>query len=75
MLLLAAPVLEMRTWPQSGSDDPTSMQGRQAYDLLSEAFGPGAPTPYVVVADRSRVGDAEVADVVPTCGPATTSWG
>ena len=64
MLLLAAPVLEMRTWPQSGSDDPTSMQGRQAYDLLSEAFGPGAPTPYVVVADRSRLGDAEVADVV-----------
>jgi RND superfamily putative drug exporter len=64
MLLLAAPVLEMRTWPQSGSDDPTSVQGRQAYDLLSEAFGPGAPTPYVVVADRSRLGDAEVADLV-----------
>ena len=64
MLLLAAPVLEMRTWPQSGSDDPTSMQSRQAYDLLSEAFGPGAPTPYVVVADRSRLGDAAVADVV-----------
>jgi RND superfamily putative drug exporter len=64
MLLLAAPVLEMRTWPQSGSDDPTSMQGRQSYDLLSEAFGPGAPTPYVVVADLSRVGDAELADVV-----------
>ena len=58
MLLLAAPVLEMRTWPQSGSDDPTSMQSRQAYDLMSEAFGPGAPTPYVVVVDRSRVGDA-----------------
>ena len=27
MLLLAAPVLDMRTWPQSGSDDPTSMPG------------------------------------------------
>ncbi len=64
MLLLAAPVLEMRTWPQSGSDDPTSMQGRQSYDLLSDAFGPGAPTPYVVVADRSRVGDAQLAEVV-----------
>ena len=64
MLLLAAPVLEMRTWPQSGSDDPTSVQGRQSYDLLSEAFGPGAPTPYVVVADLSRLGDAEVVDLV-----------
>ena len=64
MLLLAAPVIGMRTWPQSGSDDPTSLQGRQSYDLLSEAFGPGAPTPYLVVADRSRLGDAEVADVV-----------
>jgi RND superfamily putative drug exporter len=64
MLLLAAPVLEMRTWPQSGSDDPVSMQGRQTYDLLSDAFGPGAPTPYVVVADLSRVGDAQLAEVV-----------
>jgi RND superfamily putative drug exporter len=64
MLMLAAPVLEMRTWPQSGGDDPTSMQGRQAYDLLGEAFGPGAPTPYVVVLDRSRLGDAEMTDVV-----------
>ena len=53
MLLLAAPVLDMRTWPQSGSDDPTSSQARQTYDLLTDAFGPGAPTPYLVVADRS----------------------
>jgi RND superfamily putative drug exporter len=64
MLLLAAPVLAMRTWPQSGGDEPTSMQVRQTYDLLTEAFGPGAPTPYVVVADRERLSDTEVADVV-----------
>ena len=64
MLLLAAPVLDMRTWPQSGGDDPTSTQGRQSYDLLADAFGAGAPTPYVVVADRSRVGDARLAEVV-----------
>jgi RND superfamily putative drug exporter len=64
MLLLAAPVLAMRTWPQSGGDEPTSMQVRQTYDLLTEAFGPGAPTPYVVVADRERLSDTEVVDVV-----------
>jgi RND superfamily putative drug exporter len=64
MLVLAAPVLDMRTWPQSGSDDPTSTQARQTYDLLTEAFGPGAPTPYLVVADRSVVSDADVAGIV-----------
>ena len=64
MLLLAAPVLDMRTWPQSGSDDPTASQARQTYDLLTDAFGPGAPTPYLVVADRSVLTDAEVATVV-----------
>ena len=64
MLLLAAPVLDMRTWPQSGSDDPTSSQARQTYDLLTDAFGPGAPTPYLVVADRSVLTDSEVATVV-----------
>ena len=64
MLVLAAPVLDMRTWPQSGSDDPTSMQARQTYDLLTDAFGPGAPTPYLVVADLSRLGETQVADIV-----------
>ena len=64
MLLLAAPVLDMRTWPQSGSDDPTSSQARQTYDLLTDAFGPGAPTPYLVVADRSVLTDSEVATLV-----------
>jgi putative drug exporter of the RND superfamily len=64
MLLLAAPVLDMRTWPQSGSDDPTSSQARQTYDLLTGAFGPGAPTPYLVVADRTVLTDSEVASVV-----------
>ena len=72
MLVLAAPVLDMRTWPQSGSDDPTSMQSRQTYDLLTDAFGPGAPTPYLVVADRSVLTDTEVPGRGRPARPATT---
>ena len=64
MLVLAAPVLDMRTWPQSGSDDPTSTQAGQTYVLLTDAFGPGAPTPYLVVADRSVLTDGQVATIV-----------
>ena len=64
MVLLAAPVLDMRTWPQSGGDEVTSSQLRRAFDLTTDAFGPGANSPLLVVADRAVVGDAGVAEVV-----------
>jgi RND superfamily putative drug exporter len=64
MIVLAAPVLDMRTWPQSGSDDPASSQLRRAYDLVTEEFGVGAPTPYLFVADRSVVDAGTLAGTV-----------
>ncbi len=64
MLLLAAPVLDMRTWPQSGSDDATSSQLRRANDLVVAEFGAGAPTPYLVVADLSVVDESTLARTV-----------
>jgi RND superfamily putative drug exporter len=64
MLLLAAPVLDMRTWPQSGSDDATSSQLRRANDLVVAEFGAGAPTPYLFVADRSVVSSGTLARTV-----------
>ena len=55
MLVLAAPLLDMRTWPQDASTASQETTSRRASDLISEEFGPGANTSYTVVADRSRL--------------------
>jgi RND superfamily putative drug exporter len=50
LLALAAPALGMRLgFPDAGNDKPGTMT-RQAYDLISEGFGPGANGPLVIVA-------------------------
>ena len=41
VLLLAAPTLSMRLGFTDAGNDPAGTQTRQAYDLLSEGFGPG----------------------------------
>lgn len=51
LLLLAAPSLDMRTWPQDAGSQPTSNTTRRAYDLIAAQFGPGANGPLVLVAD------------------------
>jgi RND superfamily putative drug exporter len=62
LLALAAPALGMRLgFPDAGNDRPGTMT-REAYDLLSEGFGPGANGPLVVVAelpDRGAAGDVD----------------
>jgi putative drug exporter of the RND superfamily len=51
LLALAAPALGMRLgFPDAGNDPPDTMT-RQAYDLISEGFGPGANGPLVIVAE------------------------
>jgi RND superfamily putative drug exporter len=62
LLALAAPALGMRLgFPDAGNDPPDTMT-RQAYDLISEGFGPGANGPVVIAAEtpgpaaRSDVG-------------------
>jgi RND superfamily putative drug exporter len=51
LLALAAPALGMRLgFPDAGNDEPDTMT-RQAYDLISEGFGPGANGPLVIVAE------------------------
>jgi RND superfamily putative drug exporter len=50
LLALAAPALGMRLgFPDAGNDKPGTMT-RQAYDLISEGFGPGANGPLVIAA-------------------------
>ncbi len=60
LILLAAPVLGMRTWPQDAGSRPAANTTRVAYDLLAQEFGPGANGPFVVAVDLERVPAAEL---------------
>src|SRR5690606_26045820 len=62
LLALAFPALGLRLgFADAGNDAPDSTS-RQAYDLLSEGFGPGFNGPLVVVTDASGAdGGAEQA--------------
>lgn len=71
MLVLAAPLASMRMWPQDAGSNPIGSTTREAHDLISQAFGPGANAPLYVVVDRSEPGwsparDAEVARALAT---------
>ncbi|TDE32311.1 MMPL family transporter [Actinomadura sp. 6K520] len=55
MLALAAPALGMRTWPSDASSEPASNTVRQAYDLVADAYGPGANGPLAVAVDLTKV--------------------
>ena len=51
LLALAAPALGMRLgFPDAGNDAPAKTT-RQAYDLLSQGFGPGANGPLLIAAE------------------------
>jgi putative drug exporter of the RND superfamily len=51
LLALAAPALDMRLgFPDAGNDPPDTMT-RQAYDLITEGFGPGTNGPLVIAAE------------------------
>jgi RND superfamily putative drug exporter len=58
LLLLAAPVLSMRLGFVDAGNNPTSTQSRQAYDLLSEGFGPGFNGPFLLAVQLPPGGDA-----------------
>ena len=64
MLLLALPTLDMRTWPHDAGSQPEELTTRQAFDLVTEEFGPGATTNMVVVADLSAVPRAALAEAL-----------
>jgi RND superfamily putative drug exporter len=56
LLALAAPALGMRLgFPDAGNDPPDTMT-RQAYDLISEGFGPGTNGPLVIAAQLDGPG-------------------
>ncbi len=61
MILLALPVLDLRTWPQDASTQSTDLTTRKAYDLITTEYGPGANAPIQIVVDRDRVSNAQTA--------------
>ena len=63
MIVLALPVLDLRTWPQDPSSQSTDLTTRKAYDLISEEYGPGLTAPIQIVVDRNRVSGPETADL------------
>jgi putative drug exporter of the RND superfamily len=50
VMLLAAPVLALKTGPPSAQQLPTSNQARQEAELIADSIGPGWEAPFVVVA-------------------------
>jgi len=54
LLLLAAPLLDLRLGFADAGTGDTSRSSRRAYDLLSEGFGPGFNGPLLLAAELSR---------------------
>ena len=54
LLALAAPVLGMHTWPDDAGSQPAGNTVRQAYDLVTAGFGPGANAPLLVAVDLTQ---------------------
>ena len=51
LVILAVPLFSMRLAFTDSGNDPTNLTTRQAYDLISDGFGPGFNGPLVVVAE------------------------
>jgi RND superfamily putative drug exporter len=51
LLLLAAPTLSIRLGVSDFGNNPEELGTRQAYDLLSEGFGPGFNGPFLLAAE------------------------
>lgn len=78
LLVLATPVLDLRTWPGDASSQPAGNTTRQAYDLVAAEFGPGANGPLTVVVPASGDVDGAVAalgadDRIASVEPAVTT--
>ncbi|WP_051426123.1 MMPL family transporter [Jiangella gansuensis] len=70
LLALAAPFLGVRFgFPDAGNNE-ADRSSRQAYDLLSEGFGPGANGPLLLVTDLQSPSDT---DALPALGEAVAA--
>ena len=58
MLVLAIPLSQLRPGSSDQAHDPAASTTRQAYDLLTDGFGPGFNGPLVLAAEASSPADA-----------------
>jgi RND superfamily putative drug exporter len=56
--VLAIPVFSIQLGHIGDGADPTSFTDRRAYDLMTDAFGPGSNGPLTVVIDQTSVSDS-----------------
>ncbi|MFF1298932.1 MULTISPECIES: MMPL family transporter [unclassified Streptomyces] len=56
--VLAIPVFSIQLGHIGDGADPTSFTDRRAYDLMTDAFGPGSNGPLTVVIDQTSVPDS-----------------
>ena len=61
LLIVASPALNMRLASSDAGNGKTDDQSRQAYDLLSEGFGPGFNGPFIAAVELPDSGDKEAA--------------
>lgn len=59
LCVLAIPLLSIQTGHVSDGADPTSYTDKQAYDLISEGFGPGYNGPFTIVIDTGSNASAQ----------------
>ncbi|KOU09617.1 transporter [Streptomyces sp. NRRL F-4711] len=63
LALLAVPVFSIQLGHIGDGADPTSFTDRRAYDLMTDAFGPGSNGPLTVVVDQSGVPQSQRQDL------------
>ena len=56
LLVLTAPVTDLRFGMPDAGNGPTELTSRRAYDQMSESFGPGANGPLLVAVDLAGAG-------------------
>ncbi|MFJ1751478.1 MMPL family transporter [Kitasatospora sp. NPDC088134] len=64
LLGLAAPMLDMRTWPQDAGSQASGNTTRKAYDLIDAGYGPGANGPLLLAVDLDRLPKDELPSLV-----------
>ncbi|MFF0202821.1 MMPL family transporter [Streptomyces sp. NPDC005017] len=61
--VLAIPAFTIQLGHIGDGADPTSFTDRRAFDLMSDAFGPGSNGPLTVVVDQTSVPDSQRSDL------------
>ncbi|MEV0208241.1 MMPL family transporter [Streptomyces sp. NPDC050788] len=63
VVVLAIPVFSLQLGHIGDGADPESFTDRRAYDLMTDAFGPGSNGPLTVVIDQSKVSSSQRSDL------------